>query len=46
MGIFLIYTNNVLWKFGLDIQSQTEVRVWQLKNPQGSQFESDIAVNQ
>ena len=28
-----IHTNNVLLKFGLDIQSQTDVRVWKPKNP-------------
>ena len=41
-----IHTSNVLLKFGLDIQSQTEVRVRKPKNPRwppGGHFESDIA---
>ena len=44
-----IHTSNVLLKFGLDIQSQTEVKVQKPKNPRwppGSHFESDIAENQ
>ena len=41
--------SNVLLKFGLDIKSQTEVRVRKPKNPRwppGGHFESDIAENQ
>ena len=37
-----------LWKFGVDIQSQTKV-VWKPKNPiwpPGGHFESDVAENQ
>ena len=44
-----IHTNNVLLKFGLDIQSQTEVTVQKPKNPMwppGSHFERDISENQ
>ena len=44
-----IHTSNVQLKFRLDIQSQTEVRVWKLKNPRqppGGHFESNIAENQ
>ena len=44
-----IHTSNVLLKFGLDIQSQTEVRVRKPKNPRwppGGHFEIDIAENQ
>ena len=47
--LFSIHTSNVLLKFGLDIQSQTEVRVRKPKNPRwlpGGHFESDIAENQ
>ena len=45
-----IHTSNVLLKFGLDIQSQTKVRVQKLKNPKwplGGHFEifSDITEN-
>ena len=44
-----IYTSNVLLKFGLDIQSQTKVRVRKLKIPiwtPGGHFESNISENQ
>ena len=44
-----IHTGNVLLKFGLNVQSQTEVRIWKLKNLiwlPGGHFESDIAENQ
>ena len=44
-----IYTSIVLLKFGVDIQSQTKVRVWKPKNPiwpPGGHFESDVAENQ
>ena len=44
-----IYISIVPLKFGLDIQSQTKVRVWKPKNPiwpPGSHFESDVAENQ
>ena len=47
--LFSIHTSNVLMKFGLDIQSQTEVRVRKPKNPRwlpGGHFGSDIAENQ
>ena len=36
-------------KFGVDIQTQTKVRVWKPKNPiwpPGGHFESDLAENQ
>ena len=45
----LIHMGNVLLKFGSDVQSQTEVRVQNPKNPiwmPGGLFESDIAENQ
>ena len=38
----------MLLKFGVDIQSQTKVRIWKPKNliwPPGGHFESDIAEN-
>ena len=41
-----IYISIVPLKFGVDIQSQTQVRVWKPKNPiwsPGSHFESDVA---
>ena len=44
-----IYISIVPLKFGVDIQSQTKVRVWKPKNPiwpPGSHFESDLAENQ
>ena len=44
-----IYISIVLLKFGVDIQSQTEVRVWKPKNPiwpPGGHFESDVTENQ
>ena len=44
-----IYINIVLLKFGVDIQSQTKVRVWRPKNPiwpPGDHFESDVTENQ
>ena len=44
-----IPTRNVQLKFGLDIQSQTKVRVQTQKNPISSpvgHFENDIAENQ
>ena len=44
-----IYTISLLLKFRLDNQSQTEVKIWKLKNPiwpPGSHLESDIAKNQ
>ena len=44
-----IYISIVLLKFGVDIQSQTKVRVWKPKNPiwpPGGHFESDVAENQ
>ena len=44
-----IHTSDVSVKFGLDIQSETKVRVQKPKNPiwlPGSHFESDIAENQ
>ena len=47
--LFSLHTSNVLLKFGLDIQNQTEVRVRKPKNsrwPPGGHFESDIAENQ
>ena len=43
-----IYTSDVALKFGLDIESQTKVRVRKPKNPRwppGGHFESDIAEN-
>ena len=50
LGFYLpIHKGNVLMKFGFDVQSQTEVRVWKLKNPiwpSGGHFESDISENQ
>ena len=48
-GILPIYTSIVPLKFGVDIQSQTKVRVWKPKNPiwpPGGHFESDVAENQ
>ena len=34
LGFYLpIHASNVLLKFGFDIQSQTEDRVWKLRNP-------------
>ena len=44
-----IYISIVPLQFGVDIQSQTKVRVWKPKNPiwpPGSHFESDLAENQ
>ena len=44
-----IYKSIVPLKFGVDIQSQTKVRVWKPKNPiwpPGGQFVSDFAENQ
>ena len=44
-----IYISIVPLKFGVDIQSQTKVRVWKPKNPiwpPGGHFESDLAENQ
>ena len=44
-----IYISIVLLKFGVDIQSQTKVRVSKPKNPiwpSGGHFESDVAENQ
>ena len=44
-----IYISNVLLKFGVDIQSQTKVRVWKPKYPiwpPGGHFESDVTENQ
>ena len=44
-----IYISIVLLKFGVDIQSQSKVRVRKPKNPiwpQGGYFESDVAENQ
>ena len=44
-----IYISIVLLKFGVDIQSQTKVRVWKPKNsiwPPGGHFESDVPENQ
>ena len=44
-----IYISIVLLKFGVDIQSQTKVRVWKPNNPiwpPGGHFESDVAENQ
>ena len=44
-----IYISIVLLKFGVDIQSQTQVKVWKPKNPiwpPGGHFESDVAENQ
>ena len=44
-----IYISIVPLKFGVDILSQTIVRVWKPKNqiwPPGSHFESDLAENQ
>ena len=43
-----IYISIMPLKFGVDIQSQTKVRVWKPKNPiwpPGSHFESDVAEN-
>ena len=43
-----IHTGNVLLKFGLEIHSQTKVRVQKPKYPiwpPGSHFESDIGEN-
>ena len=43
-----IYISIVPLKFGVDIHSQTEVRVWKPKNPTclpGGHFESDITEN-
>ena len=40
-----MHTGNVLLEFGLDIQSQTEVRIRKAKNPigtPGGHFESNI----
>ena len=44
-----IYISIVPLKFGVDIQSQTKVRVWKPKNPiwpPGGHFEIDVAENQ
>ena len=44
-----IYISIVPLKFGVDIQSQTKVRVWKQKNPiwpPGGHFESDLTENQ
>ena len=44
-----IYISIVPLKFGVDIQSQTKVRVWKPKNPiwpSGGHFESDLTENQ
>ena len=44
-----MHTSNLLLKFGLDIQSQTEIRIQKLKNPiwlPGWHSESDISENQ
>ena len=44
-----IYITIVPLKFGVDIQSQTKVRIWKPKNPiwpPGCYFESDVAENQ
>ena len=44
-----IYISIVPLKFGVDIQSQTKVRVWKPKNPiwpPGGHFENDVAENQ
>ena len=44
-----IYISIVLLKFGVDNQSQTNVRVWKPKNPiwpPGGHFESEVAENQ
>ena len=44
-----IYICIVPLRFGIDIQSQSKVRVWKPKNPiwpRGGRFESDIAENQ
>ena len=44
-----IYVSIVPLKFGVDIQSQTKVRVRKPKNliwPPGGHFESDVAENQ
>ena len=44
-----IYISIVPLKFGVDIQSQTKVRVWKPKNPiwpPDGHFESDVAENQ
>ena len=48
-GLLNMDTNDVAMKFGLDIQSQTKVKVRKPKNsrwPPGSPFEGDIAENQ
>ena len=48
-GLLTMDTNDVAVKFGLDIQSQTKVRVPKPKNPRwppGNHFEGDIAENQ
>ena len=44
-----IYISIVQLKFGVDIQSQTKVRVWKPNNPiwpPGGHFESDVTENQ
>ena len=44
-----IYISIVPLKFGVDIQSQSKVRVWKPKNliwPPGGHFDSDVAENQ
>ena len=49
IGLPSIYTSDEPLKFGLDIQSQTKVRVPKPKNPRwppGGHFDSDIAENQ
>ena len=46
--ILSIHINNLLLKFGHDIQSQTKVRIRNLKNPiwPGGHFENGISENQ
>ena len=50
LGFYLpLHTSNVPLKIAFDIQSQTEVGVWKLKNPiwpPDGHFKSDIAENQ
>ena len=48
-GLLHIYISIVPLKFGVDIQSQTKVRVRKQKNPiwpPGGHFESDVPENQ
>ena len=47
--LLYIYISIVLLKFGVDIQSQTKVRVWKPQNPiwpPGGHFNIDVAENQ